>query len=233
MAAHEAVAVPAQGPAGLSRRRLPRAFFDRPAIEVAPELLGRVLVRRLPDGTRLAGRIVETEAYEPGDPASHGFRGPTPRNASMFGPPGHLYVYFTYGHHWMTNVVTRPRGQGSAVLLRALEPLEGLDAMASARGRDRVRDLCSGPGKLAQALGVDRSHDGEDLVRGTAIWLEAGEPVDLERIETGGRVGVSVGVEAPWRFVVSGDPFVSPGRVGPPGNRSLGLKARASRPSTP
>ncbi len=206
-------------------------FFERPAIEVAPELLGRVLVRRLPDGTRLAGRIVETEAYEPGDPASHGFRGPTPRNASMFGPPGRLYVYFTYGHHWMMNVVTRPRGQGSAVLLRALEPLEGLAAMASARGRDHVGDLCSGPGKLAQALGVDRSHDGEDLVRGAVIWLEAGDPVGAERIEAGGRVGVSVGVDDPWRFVVSGDPFVSRGRVGPPGTRSAGLRVKASRPS--
>ena len=194
---------------------------------MAPELLGRILVRRLPDGTRLAGRIVETEAYEPGDPASHGFRGPTPRNASMFGPPGRLYVYFTYGHHWMMNVVTRSEGEGSAVLLRALEPLEGLPAMAASRGRGDPRDLCSGPGKLAQALGVDRIHDGEDLVRGQAVWLEAGAPIPRERVAAGGRVGVSVGADAPWRFVVAGDPFVSKGRVGPPRPT-----ARPARPST-
>lgn len=196
-------------------------------MEVAPDLLGRVLVRRLPGGTRLAGRIVEAEAYEPGDPASHGFRGPTPRNASMFGPPGRLYVYFTYGHHWMMNVVTRPEGEGSAVLLRALEPLEGLPVMAESRGRTHPRDLCSGPGKLAQALGVDRTQDGEDLLRGRVVWLEAGASVPPDRIATGGRVGVSVGVEEPWRFVVAGDPFVSRGRVGPPGPR-----ARETRPAT-
>lgn len=196
-------------------------------MEVAPDLLGRVLVRRLPGGTRLAGRIVEAEAYEPGDPASHGFRGPTPRNASMFGPPGRLYVYFTYGHHWMMNVVTRPEGEGSAVLLRALEPLEGLPVMAASRGRANPRDLCSGPGKLAQALGVDRTQDGEDLLRGRVVWLEAGASVPPDRIATGGRVGVSVGVEEPWRFVVAGDPFVSRGRVGPPGPR-----ARETRPAT-
>lgn len=226
MASDEAPAVPAQGPVRLSRRRLARGFFDRPAVEVAPALLGRVLVRQLPDGTRLAGRVVETEAYEPGDPASHGFRGPTPRNASMFGPPGRLYVYFTYGHHWMMNVVTRARGEGSAVLLRAVEPTEGIAFMQAARGRSDLRDLCSGPGKLAQALAVDKVHDGEDLVRGAVVWLEAGMPVPRERIEAGGRVGVSVGIEPAWRFVVAGDPFVSRGRVGPPPPR-----ARGRRPS--
>ena len=227
LAPDEAAAVPAQGPARLSRRRLPRGFFERPAVDVAPELLGRVLVRRLPDGTRLAGRIVEVEAYEPGDPASHGFRGPTPRNASMFGPPGRLYVYFTYGHHWMMNVVTRPEGEGSAVLLRAIEPTEGAGLMRATRGRSDLRDLCSGPGKLTQALAVDRAQDGEDLVRGSVVWLEAGAPVPPERIAAGGRVGVSVGVEEAWRFVVAGDPFVSRGRVGPPSP-----KARRSPPST-
>ncbi len=118
----------------LSRARLVRSFFDRPAVEVAPDLLGRVLVRREPDGTVLRGRLVEAEAYEPGDPASHGFRGRTRRNAMMFGPPGRLYVYLTYGQHWMMNVVTRPEGEPSAVLLRALEPLEGQGVMAARRG---------------------------------------------------------------------------------------------------
>jgi DNA-3-methyladenine glycosylase len=226
MAPRQAPAVPAQGPARLSRRRLPRAFFDRPAVHVAPDLLGRVLVRALPDGTRLAGRIVEAEAYEPGDPASHGFRGPTPRNRSMFGPPGRLYVYFTYGHHWMMNVVTRQAGHGSAVLLRALEPLEGLSIMAASRGRSVPRDLCSGPGKLAQALAVDRTQDGEDLVKGRVVWLESGSPLAPSAVATGGRVGVSVGVEPQWRFWERESAWISPGRPGPPSPRRRVTRTR-------
>ena len=186
-------------------------------MEVAPDLLGRTLVRRLPSGARLAGRIVETEAYEPGDPASHGFRGMTARNRSMFGPAGHLYVYFTYGNHWMMNAVTRGPGEASAVLLRAVEPVAGLEAMARARGRDRPVDLCSGPGKLAQALSVDRSHDGVDLVTGTEVWIERGVPPP-GLVATSPRVGVRVGLEPRWRFFVAGDPFVSRGRPGPPSN---------------
>lgn len=185
-------------------------------MEVAADLLGRILVRRLPDGARLAGRIVETEAYEPGDPASHGFRGMTARNATMFGPAGHLYVYFSYGNHWMMNVVTRGSGEGSAVLLRAIEPEAGLNAMARARGRDRPLDLCSGPGKLAQAFSVDRSQDGVDLVIGHEVWIERGTPTSDALVATSARVGVRVGFERPWRFFVAGDRFVSPGRPGPP-----------------
>lgn len=193
-------------------RRLPRAFFDRPAVEVAPELLGRVLVRRLPDGTRLSGRIVEAEAYEPGDPASHAYRGRTPRNEVMFGPPGRLYVYFTYGMHFCMNVVTRPAGEGSAVLLRAAEPLEGLGAMAAVRGTADARRLCAGPARWTQAFGIDRALDGADLVRGREVWLLEGEPVPVSRVATTTRVGVTVGVEREWRWIVAGDPFVSPGR---------------------
>jgi DNA-3-methyladenine glycosylase len=173
----------------------------------------------MPDGTRLAGRIVETEAYEPGDPASHGFRGPTPRNAVMFGPAGRLYVYFTYGNHWMMNVVTGSVGQASAVLLRAAEPLEGLEAMARARGREGLADLCSGPGKLAQALAVDRSSDGADLVRGSDVWIEEGTPTPRAQISSTVRVGIRTGLERRWRFLVSGDRFVSRGRPGPPTGR--------------
>lgn len=184
-------------------------------MEVAPELLGRTLVRRTAGGERLAGRIVETEAYEPGDPASHGYRGATARNATMFGPPGRLYVYFAYGNHWMMNVVTRSADEGSAVLVRALEPLAGLETMARHRGLDRPTALCSGPGKLAQALAVDRSLDGADLVRGREVWIEAGSPADPSAVATSGRVGVSAGSQRPWRFVVRGDPFVSRGRPGP------------------
>jgi DNA-3-methyladenine glycosylase len=214
----------------LSSARLRRGFFARPAVEVAPDLLGRTLVRRLPDGSRLSGRIAEAEAYEPGDPASHGFRGPTPRNATMFGAPGHLYVYFTYGHHWMLNVVTRPLGEGSAVLLRALEPLEGHAEMARRRGRGAPRDLCSGPGKTAQALGADRDLDGDDLVHGDRIWLEAGTPAPAAEIVSGIRVGVSVGHDRAWRFWVEGDPWISPGRPRPPATARRSDWAPPSRP---
>jgi DNA-3-methyladenine glycosylase len=195
-------------------RRLPRSFYRRPAFEVAPDLLGQVLVRHLPDGSRLAAAIVEAEAYEPGDPASHAFRRMTSRNAVMFGPPGHLYVYFTYGNHWLMNAVTRREGEGSAVLLRAAIPLEGRERMAQLRGRDEDRELCSGPGKLAQALGVTGLENGEDLVRGDAVWMETGAPPP--RVATGIRVGVNVGLEERWRFWAEGDPFVSRGRPGPP-----------------
>jgi DNA-3-methyladenine glycosylase len=225
VADRETRAIPAEGTPALSRARLPRAFFDRPAVEVAPELLGRVLVRTMPGGERLAGRIVEAEAYEPGDPASHGFRGPTPRNRSMFGAPGHLYTYFTYGNHWMANVVARGRGVGSAVLLRALEPLEGLERMREHRGRTDPLDLCSGPGKLARAFGLDRAHDGADLVRGREVWLEAGVPLAPDRIRRSTRVGVSVGGEQEWRFFETDSPWVSKWRGAPP--------PRARRPPRP
>jgi len=190
-------------------RPLPRSFFARPAEVVAPELLGRVLVRTCPDGTRLAARIVEVEAYAPDDPASHSFRGPTERNRTMFGPPGRLYVYFTYGMHHCMNVVTGPPGEGAAVLLRAAEPLEGLARMAAHRGVSEPRLLCSGPARLAQAFGVTREHDGADLVRGPELRLLEGEPVPPERILVTTRIGINHGTERPWRFLVAGDPFVS------------------------
>ena len=182
---------------------------------MAPDLLGRVMVRRLDDGTRLAARIVETEAYEPEDPASHSFRGRTPRNAVMFGDAGHLYVYFTYGMHFCMNVVTGHGGEGSAVLLRAAEPLAGVDAMRILRGRERVGELCAGPARLCQAFGVDRALDGTDLVSGRSLWIAEGEPVSASRIAAGPRIGIRVGLERPWRFSVKGDPFVSAGTRGP------------------
>ncbi len=193
-------------------RRLPRSFFARPSTEVAPDLLGRVLVRVLPDGVRLSAAIVETEAYGEGDPASHSFRGLTPRNAVMFGPPGHLYVYFTYGMHFCMNVVTGSEGQGSAVLLRAAEPLGGHEAMAERRHTREARRLCSGPARWTQAFGIARAQDGADLVRGREVYLLEGEPVPGSAIRTTTRVGVNVGIERPWRFLVAESPFVSPGR---------------------
>jgi DNA-3-methyladenine glycosylase len=197
----------------VSRLRLPRAFYARPATEVAPALLGQVLVRALPDGTRAVARIVEVEAYEPDDPASHAFRGRTPRNAAMFGPPGHLYVYFTYGMHFCMNAVTGRSGEGSAVLLRAGEPLDGVEGMRARRGRDPILDLCSGPGRLTQALDVGRPDDGADLVNGDRVWVERGS--SSERIGSGIRVGVHETTRS-WRYWLEGNVFVSRGRPGPP-----------------
>ncbi len=191
--------------------RLSRSFFARPSTEVAPDLLGAVLVRRL-DGAILAARIVETEAYQEDDPASHSFRGRTPRTEVMFGPAGRLYVYFTYGMHFCMNVVTGADGEGSAVLLRAAEPLEGLDEMRRLRGVDDVRLLCSGPARLCQALAVDRAQNGEDLVRGDALWLTRAGTVPAGRIAVTPRVGIRNGVERPWRFMLSDNPFVSRAR---------------------
>ena len=140
-------------------RPLPARFFARMPDAVAPELLGKLLVHA--DG-RVA-RLVEVEAYAQDDPAAHTFRGETARNRSMFGPPGHLYVYFSYGMHWCANLVCGPKGYGAGVLMRAAEPLEGVAAMQAARGRHALRDLCSGPGKLARAFGIDRRLDGSPV----------------------------------------------------------------------
>jgi DNA-3-methyladenine glycosylase len=189
---------------------LPRPFYARPSVEVARDLLGRHLVRRLPEGD-LAGRIVECEAYEEGDPASHSFRGLTDRTRVMFGPPGHLYVYFTYGMHFCMNVVTGRDGEGSAVLLRAVEPLEGIDVMRERRGVTEDRILCAGPGRLTQAFGIAREDNGMDLVSGRDLFVTEGGAVDSEEIGAGRRIGISVATEKPWRFYVIGNPFVSRG----------------------
>jgi len=203
------------------RPALPRSFYERPAVEVARDLLGRDLVRTHPHGD-VAARLVECEAYRVDDPASHSFRGRTARTEVMFGPPGHLYVYLSYGVHWCMNVVTGREGEGSAVLLRAAEPLDGQSLMRSRRGLTNERLLCAGPGRLCQAFGVDRGHNGLDLTANGELLLTAGEPVGDERIAAGPRVGISVAVEQPWRFVVAGDPFVSRGHVRPGRGRRLG-----------
>ena len=186
---------------------VPRALLTGPAVDVAPTLIGLVLV----SGAR-AGRIVEVEAYMGSDdPASHAYRGPTPRNATMFGPPGHLYVYFTYGMHWCANVVTGEDGHATAVLLRALAPMAGIDAMWASRPRARrERDLCSGPAKLAQALGIDGTHDGVDLCDPTSPVrvLDDGWRLDVEPAVSP-RIGITSAVDHPWRWYVPGDPNVS------------------------
>jgi len=172
-------------------------------------------VRRL-DGETLVARIVETEAYQQDDPASHSFRGVTARTAVMFGPAGHLYVYFTYGMHFCMNVVTGRVEEGSAVLLRAAEPIEGLGTMAARRGTEDPRALCSGPARLTEALGVARTMDGADLVDGGELWIAAGRRVPADRVAVGPRVGIRSAIEVPWRFSEAGSPWVSRGRAGPP-----------------
>jgi DNA-3-methyladenine glycosylase len=189
---------------------LTRRWFARPAPVVAPELLGRHLVRRLPDGTVCRIRIVETEAYEPDDPASHSFRGQTARNTSMFEEAGHAYVYLVYGIHHAVNVVTGPRGHGGAVLIRAGEPLDGLAAMGARRGTGDVRALCRGPGRLTQALEVDRSLDGVDLLRSPVLWLEAGRRVPTSGTMSTRRIGVTGGADTAWRWVETGSSWATP-----------------------
>ena len=189
--------------------RLPRAFFERPAPDVARDLIGKVLVHRTAAGLR-SGRIVEVEAYRGRqDPASHAFRGPTPRSAVMFGLPGHLYVYFTYGMHHCVNFVCEAEGSAGAVLVRALEPLRGIDAMRRSRGTPEFARLARGPGCVAQALALDRRQDGLDLSSGEVWVASTTRPPYAARILRGQRIGIRVGVERPWRFWVAGHPCVS------------------------
>lgn len=183
--------------------------LDGPVHLVASRLLGTLL--RGTGGT--VGRVVEVEAYDGAqDPASHAARGPTPRNATMFGPFGHLYVYRSYGLHWCANVVLGQAGTAAAVLLRALEPLDGLDLMRVRRpAARRDTDLCNGPGKLCQALGIDGGHDGLDLLDPRSpVQLLAGEPP--ARVATAARVGITRAVDRQWRFFAAESPWVSRGR---------------------
>jgi DNA-3-methyladenine glycosylase len=174
-------------------RRVPRSALEGDAPDVAPLLLGKLLVHG-----ECVGRIIEVEAYREDDPASHSFRGPTPRTQVMFGRAGLLYVYFTYGMHYCANVVTGPLGTGSAVLIRALEPLAGLDTMAMRR--DGRRDLTGGPAKLCQAMGIGPQHNGTDLCRGSSLGLfdDGTPPPRTPRV--GPRVGITKAVDVPWRW---------------------------------
>ncbi len=203
----------ARPPGGLGRP-LPRRFYDRDPLLVARAVLGRVLVHDSPAG-RVAGRIVEAEAYRGAlDPASHAYRGRTARNASMFGAPGHAYVYFTYGMHFCLNLVTGAVGRASAVLVRAVEPVEGVALMRARRGVSDLDRLARGPGNLARAFGLTREHDGLDLTRGP-LWVSDLRPRRRGyRVRRGPRVGIRVAVARPWRFYLEGHPSVSAPRGG-------------------
>jgi DNA-3-methyladenine glycosylase len=215
--------------AGRGRGRpLPRAFYDRDPLVVARAVLGRLLVHDTAGG-RVSGRVVEAEAYRGADdPASHARRGPTPRNAAMFGPPGHAYVYFTYGMHHCLNLVTGPRGEASAVLVRALEPVDGVPLMRRRRGAGDEARLARGPGNVARALGLTRAHDGLDLTRGP-LWLSDLPPRRAgRRVARSGRVGIRLARERPWRCYLAGHPCVSAprGRPGPALRRSAAARPR-------
>jgi DNA-3-methyladenine glycosylase len=181
--------------------KLGKDFFARSVHEVAPELIGVTL---LVDG--VGGTIVEVEAYDHEDPAAHGYRGRTERNASMFGPPGHAYVYRSYGIHWCLNLVCEEEGWASAVLIRALEPTRGLEQLRARRGVDDVRLLCSGPGRLCQALGVTREHDGLPLDREPFELHSRPDEPDLVR---GTRVGITKAADRAWRYGLAGSRYLS------------------------
>jgi DNA-3-methyladenine glycosylase len=204
------------GKAPAAGRRLPRSFYERGTLEVARDILGMRLVRLL-DGERLSGRIVEVEAYiGEDDSACHASRGPTPRNRVMFGPPGHAYVYLTYGVHWMLNAVCEREGFPAAILIRAVAPEEGIQVQKCLRGRSRLEELASGPGRLCQAFAIGGGLYGADLVEGSELFIEEAPPVAEEDVLRGPRIGIAYAVQkdrtAPWRFRLRENPFVSRAR---------------------
>lgn len=191
----------APAPAKSLGKPLKRGFFGRSVLEVAPELIGATL---LVDG--VGGVIVEVEAYHHTDPAAHSFNGPTPRNMVMFGPPGFVYVYRSYGIHWCVNFVCEKEGSASAVLIRALQPTHGIAAMTRRRGMEDERLLCSGPGKLTQALGITHAHNGLPLdAPPMALYARC----DVPDVVAGIRIGITKAVERPWRYGLKGSKFLS------------------------
>ena len=213
-------------------RRLTRKELPRDTLQLARFLIGKVIVHDLPEG-RLSGRIVEAEGYPPGDPAGHHFRGPTARNRSLFLRHGHVYVYFNYGMHFMLNISSEPAGVGGGVLIRALEPLEGIELMQRNRKSVELLDLTRGPGRLAAALGIERSLDGLDLFSRGPLWLgelvrpktaRQNTPVDLP-VATTVRIGITRAADRLFRFYERGSPFVS-------GPKRLLLSPSAEAPAT-
>lgn len=188
---------------------LPVRFFSRPAEIVARELIGTIM-RSEVDGVVTAGRIVETEAYlGESDPASHGYLGRrNTRNAAIFGPPASWYVYLSYGMHWCANLVAAREGEAAAILIRALEPLEGIEAMRARRGSVADRHLCAGPGRLCQALGITRDLDGR-MMDGSPVLVHAGPAAEPSPIRAGPRIGITKAADWPLRFVLAGSPWIS------------------------
>lgn len=197
---------------------LKRAFYQRHPAVVARELIGKIVVRRL-NGMTLSGRIVETEAYSSDDPASHAYHGRTESNRALFGEPGHAYIYFAYGMHFCLNVVARRRKPAGGVLIRALEPLEGIDLMKKRRNSDGLRNLMSGPGRITQALKIDKTLYGADLTRRGALFIADAEDSRVQTVRTP-RIGTRSAREKLWRFVVKGKRYVS-GPARPRGARSI------------
>jgi DNA-3-methyladenine glycosylase len=188
---------------------LQRSFYKGDTVIVARELLGKILVRRI-GATTLEGAIVEVEAYRGyDDPASHAYGGQTRRNLVMFGEPGHAYVYFTYGMHYCLNVTTEPAGQPGAVLIRALEPVKGTKRMIKERGTKKILELTNGPARLAQAFVVTKALNGHDLTIGRKLFIRESNIPEPVEIESSARIGIRAGLERPWRFFISGNPFVS------------------------
>jgi DNA-3-methyladenine glycosylase len=189
------------------RKKLPRSFYNRPTLKVAKELIGKYLVVNK-NGKSLSGKIVETEAYiGPDDPASHAYKGMTKRNKIMFGNPGYAYVYFTYGMYHCLNFVTEKKGYPAAVLIRALEPIDGIEVMTRRRKKKKIEDLTSGPGKLCQAMGIDRSLCGADLCGKTIYVEDRGEKTGA--IVSTNRIGIDQGKDKKWRFYIKNSRFVS------------------------
>ena len=205
--------------------KLPRSFYSRPTLDVARDLLGKVLVHER-RGVRTSGAIVEVEAYiGEADPACHAAPGPTRRNAPMYGEPGHAYVYLNYGIHWMMNIVTEPEGSPAAVLIRALAPIDGLDVMRRRRGVAADQDLCRGPGNLTKAMRITLAENDADLV-GPRLYLEDCG-LQFGSIEWGPRIGITVGTEHPWRAWVSAHRAVSRGAGPRAARRPVRSRGRA------
>jgi DNA-3-methyladenine glycosylase len=191
-------------------RILPREFYARETVQVAEDILGTLLVR-VKGRARMTGRIVEVEAYRGSDdPASHAFRGPTPRNAPMFGEPGHAYIYFTYGNHYCLNITTQESGIPGAVLIRAIEPLEGIPVMRKLRPNVPELALTNGPGKLTKALGINRSLNEVDVTKPGPLFITGAEQEHFE-IARSARIGIRAGKDRLWRFYASGNRYVSKG----------------------
>lgn len=187
---------------------LPRDFYNHDTVFVAQALLGQIFIHETDEGIAI-GRIVETEAYlSESDLANHAARGQTMRNAAMFGEPGAAYIYFIYGMYYCFNVVTRDEGVAEAVLIRALEPLDGIDLMVSRRQKNDIRQLCNGPAKLVQAMGITRSQNGSDVTSGP-LRIESGIPIPQEDIITTTRVGINLSHDLPLRFYIKDSPYIS------------------------